>query len=321
MFLSPMKNKITLFVSLLVLSTSVFAQFNLNDYKYVIVEKQFHFQSEPNQYDLQRLVRFELEKLGFVVLLEGEGLPDELKKDICLALTTDITARGALRTKAIVRLMNCSGELVYQSGDGISKEKEFRRVYQLAIQKAFDTMAGINHNYVEKEKEEVVSTDSKEAQEKIIALEAEVARLKVEKAANEVGTEVKEVTEKLMKAVDSELDKTKKESVDNDSPANNEVVETEIVLAPEKPESDWREGLPSFKSKQYGNLYMKPGYKGTYLVNEENETVFKLQSTSKKDVYLTKVNGETGVAFYNTLLNNIQIEYYVDDELKTIWLD
>ena len=78
------------------------------------------------------------EKLGFEVLLEGEGLPDELKKDICLALTTDITARGALRTKAIVRLMNCSGELVYQSGDGISKEKEFSRVYQLAIQKAFD---------------------------------------------------------------------------------------------------------------------------------------------------------------------------------------
>lgn len=321
MFLSPMKNKITLFVFLLVFSTSVFAQYNLNDYKYVIIEKQFHFQNEPNQYNLQRLVRFELEKLGFAVLLEGQGLPDELKKDICLALTTNITARGALRTKAIVRLMNCNGELVYQSGDGISKEKEYSRVYQLAIQKAFDTMSGINYNYVEKEKEEVVSTESKEAKEKIIALEAEVARLKVEKAANKVGTEVKEATEKLMKTVDSELDKTKNESADNSSPANNEVIEEGIPVVPEKPERDWREGLPSFKSKQYGNLYMKPGYKGTYLVNDENETVFKLQSTSQRNVYLTEVDGKTGVAFYNETFKSMQIEYYVEDELKTIWLD
>ena len=40
------------------------AQHSINDYKYVIVEKQFHFQSEPNKYNLNELTRFLLKKNG-----------------------------------------------------------------------------------------------------------------------------------------------------------------------------------------------------------------------------------------------------------------
>ena len=62
------------------------AQHSINDYKYVIVEKQFHFQSEPNQYNLNELTRFLLKKNGFRPILESDIFPNDLKSNYCLAL-------------------------------------------------------------------------------------------------------------------------------------------------------------------------------------------------------------------------------------------
>ena len=53
--------KKALLLILFICFANTYAQNSLNDYKYVIVEKQFHFQTEPNQYNLNELTRFLLE--------------------------------------------------------------------------------------------------------------------------------------------------------------------------------------------------------------------------------------------------------------------
>lgn len=271
-------------------SITLSAQYNLNDYKYVIIEKQFHFQSEPDQYNLNNLVAFEFRKLGFKVLFESEGLPDDLKKDICLALNSEVIAKGALRTKAYLKLINCSGETVYTSEEGITKEKDFARAYQISIQRAFDTMEDIQHNYNETTTEQLVEN---KMEEKVEALEAEVARLKAEK---EVAKEtVKEEVNEEMKVMDDSTTETKIQEMKKDA---------------------WFEGLSSYNSEN-GVLYLKQNEQGVVLLNEAQQVVYTLRKTGSENVYIAMYNGQSGVASFNTEANTIQIEFYQGQELKT----
>ena len=61
-------NKIQLVLILLFsLVTSLQAQDKLNNYKYVVVANQFDFQSEPDQYRLNGLTKFLLEKQNLIL--------------------------------------------------------------------------------------------------------------------------------------------------------------------------------------------------------------------------------------------------------------
>lgn len=308
MYLNQMKTRNTLTLFLLICSTLLFAQHNLNDYKYVIVQKQFPFQNEPNQYNLNRLVQFELQKLGFKALIEGQGIPEDLKKDICLALTTDVTSKGALRTKAIVKFIDCNGDVVMQSGEGITKEKAFNRAYQLAIQKAFDTMSDIVYAYNGKSNiDETDSASEEEAQEKIERLQAEVDKLKAQKgtakdqasweASNEASS-AKNTSEEIISQEDVE---------DSQQPKTKE-------------EKDWKTDLPFYSSEDFGNLYLKEEKEYTLLVNEKNETVLKLKPTSQNTVYHVTIDETSGVAFFDAASSNITIEYYANSNLKVVQL-
>lgn len=127
-----------------------FSQNSLNDYKYVIVEKQFHFQNEEGQYNLNEFVRFLFKKNGFNPILTSDIYPDDLKRDYCLALTSEIKAKGALRTKVYLTLKNCNNEIVFES-EGITKEKSFDKAYMKGIRNAFDAFQDVNYVYTPKE--------------------------------------------------------------------------------------------------------------------------------------------------------------------------
>jgi hypothetical protein len=129
-----------------------YAQHDLNDYKYVIVEKQFHFQGEEGQYDLNEFVRFLFKKNGFKPILTSDIFPDDLKRNYCLALTSEIKAKGALRTKVTLILKNCNNEIVFQS-EGITKEKAFDMAYKKGIRMAFEAFEGLNYVYKPKEED------------------------------------------------------------------------------------------------------------------------------------------------------------------------
>jgi hypothetical protein len=79
--------------------------------------------------------------------MEGDAIPEELKSNYCLALTSEVTSKGTLRTKALVTLRNCDNNIVFRSEEGVTKVKEFDRAYDLAIRNAFESFADFKYEY------------------------------------------------------------------------------------------------------------------------------------------------------------------------------
>lgn len=168
------------------------AQLSLNDYKYVIVEDQFHFQGEPHQYQLNELTRFLFKKHGFNPILDSETFPEDLKANYCLALTSEITTKGVLRTKIFIVLRDCDNNVLFQV-EGSTKEKEFAKAYNMGIRNAFEKFSEIQYTY---QPNEAVMSRGNASKEEVDALKSEIETLKAQqvKAETNVKAEVSKTT-------------------------------------------------------------------------------------------------------------------------------
>ena len=141
---------------------------NINNYKYIIVNKQFNFLKEPDQYQTSSLLKFLLAKRGFEVYLENEELPDEIKNDRCNALKGNVEEEsGMLTLKVKIELRDCNNNLLYESKVGKSRIKEYRRGYQSAIKDAYNKMTDLKYSYTPlskaKVKKDIIIEDKKPA--------------------------------------------------------------------------------------------------------------------------------------------------------------
>lgn len=141
-----MKSKILFF--LLLISSYGFSQ-TVNDYAAVIVPLRYDFLKEQNQYRLNTLTKFNLQKAGFVAYYSNEMIPDELNvNNRCNLLNVDVEKDNAfLVTKLYVVLKDCYGKVVYKSEVGKSKEKEFDVAYAEALNGAFESVYRLNYKY------------------------------------------------------------------------------------------------------------------------------------------------------------------------------
>ncbi|WP_291113923.1 hypothetical protein [Flavobacterium sp. UBA6135] len=140
-----MKKYILLF--LLMLSFSSWSQ-TLNNYKYVIVPKKFNDFNNENQYRLNTITKFNLEKMGFEAFYEDEEFPKEVITNRCDALIVDVV-KGKLLfwTKVNVVFKDCFGKIIYESKEGKSKEKEFKVAYPKALDEAFQSLFAMDYKY------------------------------------------------------------------------------------------------------------------------------------------------------------------------------
>lgn len=140
--------KIALFAALL-FGGVLFAQStDINDYKYVVLPKQFVFLSEKNQYNINDLTKMLFEKKGFEVYYEGDEMPFELKMDKCKALYGDLIAGSKLlSTQMTIVLKNCVDQEVFKSLEGSSKEKELRRAYYESLREASRSLEATDYKY------------------------------------------------------------------------------------------------------------------------------------------------------------------------------
>lgn len=154
-----MIKKIT-FRLLFFLTVSAYSQNKkINNYKYIIVQEKFEFLKKSDQYQTSSLTKFLLQKKGFTVFLSNETLPKDLLQNRCLALmakVTEVSSFFSVKTK--IELQDCYGKLVYSSNEGKSKEKEYKKVYQESIRKAYQTMSDVEYKYIP---EEVVISEVK----------------------------------------------------------------------------------------------------------------------------------------------------------------
>lgn len=137
-------------VIFIIFQTSLYAQTDLNQYKYVSVPDRFDFMKTNDQFQMSSLTQFLLTKKGFTVLESIENYPSDLAANSCLLLDVNVEKiKGFLKTKLEVQFINCKKEVVFRSAIGISKEKDFKMAYHQAIRAAFDSMEVLNYNYEE----------------------------------------------------------------------------------------------------------------------------------------------------------------------------
>jgi hypothetical protein len=136
---------------LLLFAGSVFAQSSVNDYKYVVVNARYSFQSKKDQYRLNTLTKLLLEKYGFTAFLDSDDMPEEVANYNCNKLYADVESEGNfLKTKLIIVLKDCKDNIIFTSGEGTSKDKDWGRAYNEALRGAFDSFAKLNYKYNQK---------------------------------------------------------------------------------------------------------------------------------------------------------------------------
>jgi hypothetical protein len=135
-----------LVLAFVLLTSFCFAQ-NSNNYKAVIVPLKFDFIRTNNQYRLCTISKSNLVNAGFTVFYANEILPKEYN-DRCDLLYYDIVKENAfLATKFHIELKDCSGNLIYKSDSGYTKEKDTELAYTDALNKAFVSVNNLHYKY------------------------------------------------------------------------------------------------------------------------------------------------------------------------------
>ena len=254
-----MSKVIQLFLVLVLLQTSVFAQNSVNNYKYIVIPNQFDFQRSDDQYQLNSLSKFLFNKYGFRAYLEDEDLPSDVSQNRCLALKADLKKlKGFLITRVQYELTDCNGNVVSTSQIGETKVKQYDTAYNIALRQAFETYQNMNYSYEPLSKEASVAATKNETVEQPVEV---IQSVEVKKP------EVKEEVKKEVKETET---------------AVAEVVETvEKKMESVKPETQ-----P--KSKVDNSWYAKPIDNGFQVMDALNKDIMTLLYSSAADVYIVK---------------------------------
>lgn len=143
-----MKN---LFISIFILTfVNLASAQDINEYKYIIIPETYEFTGDIDQYRLNSLTKFLFEQNGFNTLMKNEDKPEDLRKDGCLGLQTKVEENsGLFVTKLTLKLVDCNDQIIFQSKEGTSREKDFQTAYHEALRDAFSSIEEIDYVYTE----------------------------------------------------------------------------------------------------------------------------------------------------------------------------
>ena len=258
---------------------TLYGQSNLNAYKYVTVPDKFSFQKNKDEYQLNSLTKFLFDKEGFVVLSDSDNVPEALYKNSCLGLKVNVTDQSTMfSSKVTIELFDCRNVKFLISPEGKSKQKDFKKGYQEALRKAFQSIKSLNYAY-----------DSS------VSIEKEI----LEKPDNKVIIPVI-----VDKPSDTKMTNAPEEKLLLDETETVMEVELEDVSKVSTQSIGIVSAIPTV-------LYAQDKSYGYQLVDSAPSVVYLLQKTSLKDVYILK--NKNGIVYKK---NDIWMaEYYENDEL------
>lgn len=140
------------FLLLLVLISVASQAQILNDYKYAVVPEKFSFFKEANKYNLNLLSKMFLQKYGFETYYDNEkDAPIDFFQNNCNKIQLDlIEDSNMFSTKIKVVLKDCKGNIIAESEEGLSRDKEFMASFNEALRDAFEKFPQVkNHKYNE----------------------------------------------------------------------------------------------------------------------------------------------------------------------------
>ncbi|MGB5403893.1 MAG: hypothetical protein WBN13_07950, partial [Robiginitalea sp.] len=130
----------------LLLNLSVQAQ--LDSYKYIIVPKKFDGFKYDNQFRTSTQIKFLFSQNGYTAIYEDQ-IPPDLAQDPCKGVRVLLIDNSSLlATKVRLGLRDCNGAVVYESGEGKSKSKEYELAYKEAINGAFHDLKALPYSYI-----------------------------------------------------------------------------------------------------------------------------------------------------------------------------
>ncbi len=309
------------------------AQEQLNDYKYIVVPKQFAEFKRENQYQTSTLIKYLFGEKGFEAVYEDE-LPQDLKSNGCLGLRAKLVDGSSMfTTKASVKLENCSGEEVFATKEGKSKEKDYKESYGEAIREAFTSFDTMNYAYNGKAENSGPVTVSMKNDVKELDTESRQTQSSVNRPVAMVEQEAtrenqryvdrRPVPSDLKKAEPSaemvEQESTKEQQSYKDrTPLESDVKkgESEIQAATSGTEPKKDSGLSTIAS---GTLYAQTLPNGYQLVDSTPKIRMKIEKTTMPDFYMAKVGDTSGTVFKKN--GTWYLEYYSDGKLVSEQLD
>lgn len=154
-----MKHFLFIFSLLFTITQSMNSQNSLSEYAYILVPQQFEFQSSRDQFQINTLTRHLFNANGFNAIYDEElkGLPR------CNGLFADLERQSSIfQTKITVVIKDCNNNIVFQSDEGLSKEKEFRKAYHESIRRAFRSIEylGVNQGDLNAFRESIEKRDA-----------------------------------------------------------------------------------------------------------------------------------------------------------------
>ncbi|WP_051437527.1 hypothetical protein [Olleya marilimosa] len=273
-------NKIQLVLILLFsLVTSLQAQDKLNNYKYVVVANQFDFQSEPDQYRLNGLTKFLLEKQNFTVFSNTDVLPDDAINNGCLVLYATLKNSSSLfKTKINVQFENCKKEIVFTSDIGESRDKKYIVAYNEATRNAFNTFSSFIHTY------KPTAADNQTTE--VTALKQEIETLKAEQSNKDNIKAEATIKNEVVKVTDTPVKETTKTETKTETikPADN-ALHAKLIS---------------------GSVF------SYNLLDANGKVVYTILFSGKEDYYIVK--GQDALIY--KMNNQWVLAHYVDNDLQ-----
>ncbi|MCK0108769.1 hypothetical protein MWU58_05660 [Flavobacteriaceae bacterium S0825] len=260
--------------------SSTIAQKNINDYKYVIVPYKYDFVNEKDKYQLNSLSQFLFNKYGFEAIMEDADFPEDLIRNRCLALRSDVIKEsGMFTTKLKVQLKDCNGDVIYTTKVGASREKQYKVAYNIAIREAFMDFETVNYKYQPNEAilAKAIVDSGEDSKEELQKLKEEINTLKQKQA------EVKEIPEKKA-AAEEKIEPKMKAVKEVNQVAKKEASEINILYA-QKIENGYQ--LVD-KTPKVVMIMLETNLENVFLVKNENAIVYKEDSFW----YLSKNDGK-----------------------------
>ncbi len=262
-----MKKLIQFIIVLLLVQSSVFGQSNLNDFKYILIPKQYDFQRSDDQYQLNSLTKFLFNKYGFEAYFENEDIPSDVSQDRCLALRADLKKlKGFLITRLQFELQDCNGNIVSASKVGETKVKQYDKAYNIALRQAFETYQNANYSYQPKTKATPVVVTSNKVEDAVVTTSESTSEVK-EEVIEDVKSEVETKSMNTAESKASEVQETVK--VQPDPEPIKEVDKSWYA----SPIDNGYKVLDANKSTVMTLLYS--GATDVYMVKDKNAIVFK----------------------------------------------
>lgn len=147
-----MPNRLNTILAILIFAfvsqSNGYAQSPIDQYKYIIIPKQFGFLKKENQYRVNSTTKYLFDQNGYTTLMQGENYPADLRKNPCLGAKVDILDESsAFMTKLFVVLIDCHDEEVFRTVMGKSREKSYDKTYIYALNNAFVSFETLSYSY------------------------------------------------------------------------------------------------------------------------------------------------------------------------------